>query len=89
MNGRLEAAQLTGVSAGNIGAVSTPGEGSEFFFVVSFPCVRVVVVGASEVSSGGSWLAPAAAHGQLKRTVCRRSRGDEPRLRTKSSVQGR
>ena len=54
MNGRIEAPQLTGVSAGNIGAVSTPGEGSEFFFVVSFPCVGVAEVGASEVSIGGS-----------------------------------
>ena len=54
LNGRSEAAQLTGVSAGNIGAVSTPGEGSEFFFVARFPCVGVAVVGASEVPSRGS-----------------------------------
>ena len=54
MNVRRESAQLTGVSAGTIGAVSTPGEGSEFFFVVSFLCVGVAEVSVSEVSSGGS-----------------------------------
>ena len=54
MNVRREAAQLNYVPAGTIGAVSTPGEGSEFFFVVRFPCVGVAEVGASEVSSGGS-----------------------------------